>query len=336
MVTLDAIRAAATRVAPVVSPTPLVTITVAGGRVALKCEHLTAVRAFKLRGAYNVLSQLSAQARAAGVVTYSSGNHAQAVAFAAQRLGLPAVVVMPTSALPIKVARTRAYGAQVVLHGTTSLERLERAEVEVRERGLTMVPPFDHPDIVAGAGTVGLEIVGQAGATLRRVFVPVGGGGLLAGVAAAVKALAPHVSVIGVEPVGAACMRASLAAGRLVTLSGASSMADGLLPLRPGDLPFRMAQKLVHEVRTVPEEAIALAMRRIYDATGQMVEPSAAVALAGAMNEAASPGVVAVVTGGNIDEASFRTLVADVAGTGTFPEPAPSKASEHHDGMSHT
>jgi threonine dehydratase len=274
----------------------------------VKCENRSPIGAFKLRGAYNLMAQLSAAERAAGVVTYSSGNHAQAVARSAQLLGVSAVVVMPTSAPSFKVERSRGFGAEVILEGTTSLERKARAEYEATRRGLVIVPPFDDARIVAGAATVGLEIVARA-RDLSAVFVPVGGGGLVAGVAVATKALTPGVRVIGVEPSGAACMAASMAAGHLVTLSRTASIADGLLPLCPGDLTFQHAQALVDEVRVVADPEIAAAMRWIYDATGSIVEPSGAVGVAAVLAEGPyRPGVVAVVTGGNIAPEDFGNL----------------------------
>ncbi|HEY6508203.1 MAG TPA: threonine/serine dehydratase [Vicinamibacterales bacterium] len=311
LVTIDEVRAAAIRVRDVVPETALIAVGPARlGAVAfaLKCEHLTSIGAFKLRGAYNLMAQLPPEQRAGGVVTFSSGNHAQAVARSAQLLGVAAVVVMPTTAPPLKIERTRQYGAEVILEGTTSVERQARAEAEAARRGMVIVPPFDDARIIAGAGTVGLEIVGQVSG-LRTVFVPVGGGGLLSGIAVAVRALAPKAVVVGVEPTGGACMAASLAAGHPVTLARTASMADGLLPVRPGDLTFQHAQALVQEVRTVDETAIADALRWIYDATGMMVEPSGAVGVAAALAEGPTRlGVVAVVSGGNVAPEAFRAL----------------------------
>lgn len=311
LVTIDDVRAAATRVAGVAPETPLVSVGPAAPGAhpfALKCEHLGPIGAFKLRGAYNLIAQLSPAERAAGVVTYSSGNHGQAVARSAQLLGIRAVVVMPIHAPAIKIEKTRGYGAEVILEGTTSLDRQARAEAEARERGLTMVPPFDDLRTIAGAGTVGLEIVAQV-PSLRAVFVPIGGGGLASGVAVVVKALRPEAAVIGVEPEGAASMTASLAAGRPTTLERTASIADGLLPVRPGDITFLHVASLVDEVRTVGDSSIVKAMQWIYDSTGMRVEPSGAVSVAAAL--AAGPsqsGVVAVISGGNIDPADFDAM----------------------------
>lgn len=323
LVTIEEVRAAAARVAGVAPETPLRPVgPAAPGAQAftLKCEHLGPIGAFKLRGAYNLIAQLSPQQQAAGVVTYSSGNHGQAVARSAQLLGIHAIVVMPTSAPAIKIEKTRAYGAEVILEGTTSLERQARAEAEARARGLTMVPPFDDPRTIAGAGTVGLEILARV-PDLRAVFVPVGGGGLVSGVAVVVKALRPEAAVIGVEPDGGACMAASLAAGRPVTLPGTASIADGLLPVRPGDLTFRHVAALVDEVRTVGDPAIVTAMRWVYDSTGMRVEPSGAVSVAAVLAAGpVEPGIVAVVSGGNIDPALFHAATDTAPGNLSAPE----------------
>src|SRR5919106_1576129 len=212
-VTLGAIRAAADRVRPIARVTPLADVSLAAGRpLFLKCENLQPGGAFKIRGAYNMIAQLGADERRRGVITYSSGNHGQAVALSARELGAPAVVVMPTTAPAIKVEGTRAFGAEVIFEGTTSSDRRQRAEAEAAARGLTMVPPFDHEWIIAGQGTAGLEILEQRG-DVRAVVVPIGGGGLIAGVATAVKRSRPDVAVVGVEPIGAAAMKASPEAG---------------------------------------------------------------------------------------------------------------------------
>ena len=232
------------------------------------------------------------------------------MARSAQLLGIPAVVVMPTHAPAIKIAKTRDYGAEVILEGTTSLDRQARAEAEAHARGLTMVPPFDDVRTIAGAGTVGLEIVAQT-PSVRTVFVPIGGGGLVSGIAVAIKALRPDAVVIGVEPVGAACMSASLAAGHPTTLATTASVADGLLPVRPGDLTFLHVAALVDEVRTVDDSSIVRAMRWIYDSTGMRVEPSGAVSVAAALADGpATTGVVAVISGGNVDPGAFQALTA--------------------------
>jgi threonine dehydratase len=302
LVTLDDIRAAAERIRGISVRTPLVQ----SSGVGLKCENFQPMGAFKLRGALNMLAQLTPEALAAGVITYSSGNHGQAVALAAQRLGTQAVVVMPETAPRVKVDGVRRYGAEVIFAGTTSLHRKARAEAEVSARALTMVPPFDHPWIIAGAGTTGLEIVEQC-RELSVVYVPVGGGGLISGVAAAVKGLRPDVRVIGVEPAGAAKMTASLAAGHPVTLEKSSSISDGLLAVRPGDLTFAHVRALVDDIVIVDDRAIAAAIGWLFREAKIVAEPSGATSVAGATppGKAFEPGTVAVVSGGNVSAADY-------------------------------
>ncbi|HXT31961.1 MAG TPA: threonine/serine dehydratase, partial [Vicinamibacterales bacterium] len=238
MVTLDEIRAARERVRPIVKTTPLVDVSDLAGRpLSLKCESLQPGGAFKIRGAYNMVAQLTDEERRRGVITYSSGNHGQAVALAARAHGIPAVVVMPTTAPKIKVEGARGFGAEVIFAGTTTIHRRAKAEEVAAERGLTMVPPFDHEWIIAGQGSLGLEILEQR-PDVKTILVPIGGGGLISGVAAAAKQSRPGVSVIGVEPATAASMKNSIDAGEVRTLEGAKSIADGLMGVRPGDLNF--------------------------------------------------------------------------------------------------
>jgi len=308
LVTIEEIRAAAERIRPAVALTPL--LAVGAGRAParpfhLKCEHFQPMGAFKLRGAYNVLSQLDPPARAAGVITYSSGNHGQAVALSAQLLGMRAVVVMPETAPRVKVEGTRKYGAEVIFAGHTSDDRRVRAEAEAATHGYAIVPPCDDRQIIAGAGTVGLEVV-DALDELTAVFVPVGGGGLLSGIAAAVKGMRPAVKVIGVEPVGSASMGTSRAAGAPVRLPSTASIADGLLTLRPGDLTFAHAQALVDDMVTVTDGEIRAAVRWLHREAGLVVEPSGAAATAAVLASGpAADGVVAIVSGGNIDADEF-------------------------------
>ena len=307
LVTLEEIRAAAERIRPAITRTPLLRVGAGAERCAfhLKCEHFQPMGAFKLRGAYNVLSQLGPDARAAGVITYSSGNHGQAVALSAQLLGMRAVVVMPETAPRVKVDGTRKYGAEVIFAGRTSDDRRTRAEAEAAAHGYAIVPPFDHRQIIAGAGTVGLEIV-EALDQLSAVFVPVGGGGLLSGVAAAVKVARPDVRVLGVEPIGSASMGQSRAAGEPVRLPSTASIADGLLTLRPGDLTFAHAQALVDDMVTVTEDEIRAAVRWLHREAGLVVEPSGAAATAAVLATGpAADGVVAIVSGGNVEAEDF-------------------------------
>lgn len=280
LTSLDAIRAAAGRIKGVARRTPLLDVSdIAGRSLHLKCENLQPIGAFKIRGAYNMIARLDPADRARGVITYSSGNHGHAVAYAAKKLDIPAVIVMPTTAPPVKIDSARELGAEVIFEGTTTLHRKARAEQEQQARGLVMVPPFDHEWIIEGQGTVGLEIAEQL-PEVRTVVVQVGGGGLIAGTAAALKALKPNVRVIGAEPAGAPKMTMSRRAGHPVTLESVKSIADGLLAVRPGELPFLHAQQFVDEVITVSEEAIIRATRWLFERAHLVVEPSGAVALA--------------------------------------------------------
>jgi len=232
LITLDDIHAAAKRIAAIARVTPLVDVSPqAEQALRLKLESLQPGGAFKIRGAYNMVAQLTNEQRRRGVITYSSGNHGQAMALAARELGAPAVVVMPKTASRIKVEGTRSFGAEVIFEGTTSVERRVRAEREAEARGLTMVPPFDHHWIIAGQATAGLEILQQA-PDVATVVLPIGGGGLIAGVATAIKLTRPEVRVVGVEPEGAAKMKASVEAGQPVTLEKTETIADGLMPVR--------------------------------------------------------------------------------------------------------
>jgi threonine dehydratase len=323
LVTLDDIEAAAERIRGVAVCTPVIDVKLGPDRrgeprrggpsgppsIALKCENLQPMGAFKIRGACNFLAQLSPEARAAGVITYSSGNHGQAVALAAARVGARAVVVMPETAPQVKVDGVRRYGGEVIVAGTTSVDRRTRAEQEAASRGLTIVPPFDHPWIIAGAGTCGLEILDQY-ADAQAVYVPVGGGGLIAGIAAAIKHRRPAVRVVGVEPAGAAKMSASRAAGRPVRLDRTSSIADGLLPVQPGDLTFAHVQALVDDLVTVSDEAIAAAVGWVFREARIVAEPSGAAAVAALLGAGGSVGrAVAVISGGNVSPADFARYI---------------------------
>jgi threonine dehydratase len=302
MITLDEIQEAAERVRRIARVTPLLDVTnLAGAPLLLKCESLQPGGAFKIRGAYNMVARLTPEQRQRGVITYSSGNHGQAMALAARDLGAPAVVVMPTTAPQIKVDGTRSFGAEVIFAGTTSTDRKTRAEQEASARGLTMVPPFDHEWIIAGQGTLGLEILSQC-PDAAAILVPVGGGGLLAGVAAAVKQSRPSVRIIGVEPSGAAAMKASLEAGHPVTLDKTASIADGLMPVRPGDLTFAHARQFVDAVVTVDDDEIVDAVLWLFAKAKVVAEPSGAATVAAALtNKVTAEGpLVAIVSGGNI------------------------------------
>jgi threonine dehydratase len=333
LVTLDDVRSAAQRIRGAVRRTPLLPVDRSAGPVPggaadlwLKCECLQFGGAFKLRGAYNFISSMAPDVRRAGVVTYSSGNHARGVAYAAGAFGVPAVVVMPVDAPAVKVEAVRRLGARLETAGTTTIERKARAEELLEETGGTMVPPFDHPTIIAGQGTAGLEIVEQLATEPGRsgegigalmVVVPIGGGGLISGVAAAVRALVPTATVVGVEPAGAPKMTRSLEAGRPVTLDAVETIADGLKPVRPGDLTFEHTRALVDRVVTVDDASIREAVLWCYEQR-LVVEPSGAAtiaALASGRIDGAEGDVVAVLSGGNLDPAILRKWLADPHGT---------------------
>lgn len=319
LVSLAEIEAAAARIRPAARRTPLVEAPWPGSgarRLLLKCESFQPVGAFKIRGAYNMLAQLAPAERARGVITYSSGNHGQAVAYAAALMGTPAVIVMPTTAPRVKVEGVRSHGAEVVFAGTTSLERKERAEEIAARRGLAMVPPFDHPMIIAGQGTTGLEILDQC-PEVACVVVPVGGGGLSAGVSAAIKQRAPHVRVVGVEPAGAPKMSRSLEAGVPVTLDRVSSIADGLITVRPGELTFAHVRAFVDRVVTVDDTEIAAAVAWLYRRARLVAEPSGAAGVAAIMRggddvEIAGGPVVAIISGGNVEPEQYARYITGV------------------------
>ena len=322
LVTLDEIKAARERIRSTAVYTPMLEVTwpalgpksQAPSRLFLKCESLQPMGAFKIRGAFNMIAQLPKESLERGVITYSSGNHGQAVALAAKKLGAPAVIVMPTTAPKVKVDGCRSSGAEVIMEGTTSLDRQKRAEREASVRGLTIVPPFDHKQIIIGQGTMGLEILEQC-PDVGTVFVPVGGGGMASGVAAAIKLSRPSVRIVAVEPIGAPKMSTSLAAGQPVTLPSSKSIADGLMNLRPGDITFAHVRAFVDEVVTVSEEAIAGTVGWLFRNSRLVVEPSGAVTTAavalGLGNIDVSKGpVVAVVSGGNVAPEAFAKYVA--------------------------
>jgi len=302
LITLDQIRAAAARIAPYVSATPILSL--ADGGPGLKAESLHPIGAFKLRGAFNALLSLSPEVLAKGVVAHSSGNHAQAVAYAAHVLGARAVVVMPSNAPAGKLAATRGWGAEVILAGNASAERAAKADALAEKEGLTLVPPFNALEIIAGTGTIALEILKDR-PQVERVAVPVSGGGLLSGVAAALKLSNPAIRVIGVEPELADDAAQSLRAGRLVSITAEAAgrtIADGLRVQQLGSLTWPHIQAFVDEIVTVPEDAIKAAMRRIASGARLVAEPSGAVALAGlAQLGGLMDRSVAILSGGNVD-----------------------------------
>ena len=310
-VTLDEIKAARERIKKAARFTPIVDVPYPGGsgRLYLKAENLQPMGAFKIRGAYNMVSQLSPDQLKRGVITYSSGNHGQAVAMAAQMMGAPAVIVMPTTAPAVKIDGCKSFGAEVVFAGTTSLERQARAEQILKERGLTMVPPFDHTMIITGQGTVGLEILEQV-PDVATVVIPVGGGGLLSGASTAIKQSKPSVRIVGVEPTGAPKMSKSLEAGHPITLPSTKSIAGGLMNMRPGDITFAHVKQFVDEVVTVSDEDIAKAVGWLSRNARLVVEPSGAATTAaimlglGHIDPSKGP-VVAIISGGNVAPEAF-------------------------------
>jgi threonine dehydratase len=272
------------------------------GPVWLKCENLQRTGSFKIRGAYTRLARLDAAERARGVVAASAGNHAQGVALAAHLLGIAATVFMPVGAALPKVAATRGYGAAVRLAGETVEGSIAAARDWARDSGAVFVHPFDHPDVIAGQGTVGLEILDRV-PDVRTVLVPTGGGGLLGGVAAAVRALRPDAAVVGVQAAGAAAWPPSLAAGEPFTLTRMRTIADGIAVGRPGDVTFPQVQALVDDIVTVGEEALSRALLHCLERAKLVVEPAGAAGVAALLVEPRRfpPPVVAVLSGGNVD-----------------------------------
>ncbi len=319
LVGLDAIRAAADTLRGITVRTPLVPFGDPTERTFLKAESLQPIGAFKLRGAYVAIAALTPEARARGVITYSSGNHAQGVARAARLFGIPAVVVMPDDAPPLKRARVAADGAEIVTVGPASDERQARAESIAVERGLAIIPPFDDDRVIAGQGTIGLEIV-EDRPDVTLVLVPVGGGGLASGVATAIKALRPGARVVGVEPELAADARESLLTGRIVRWPAADvsrTIADGTRTQALGPRTFAHLRAHLDGIVTVSEAEIAAGVRLAAERSRLVVEPSGALVVAARAYRHAELGidpadgaVVGVVSGGNVDPERYRAYLA--------------------------
>lgn len=314
LVGLTEIEAASRRLAGIIVQTPLIPADaiseLIGAQVRLKCENLQRAGSFKIRGAFNFISQLSDDQVNAGIITYSSGNHAQAVALAGKLRGLRVVVVMPTTAPKVKRDGAERLGAEVVFEGTTSVERRARAEEIAEREGLVIVPPFDHRHIIAGQGTVGLEIA-RDWADVDIVLAPIGGGGLASGVAAAVKRMLPSAKVIGVEPVGAASMRNALDNGSPTILHEIDTIADGLAPVIAGELTFEHARDLMDDVVLVDDEAIRTATEVLVGRQKLIVEYSGAATTAALLSgkiDAKGGRVAAVVSGGNLDPSILASL----------------------------
>jgi threonine ammonia-lyase medium form len=310
------IERAATSIRGVAARTPLIEAHWLSDRlgyeVRLKCENLQRAGAFKIRGAYTAISRLSDAERSRGVITYSSGNHGQAVALAARIFGIKAVVVMPTTAPAVKVSGAKKLGAEVFMEGTTSTERHTRALQLANDHGYVVIPPFDDPAIIAGQGTVGLEILEDL-PDVQAILVPVGGGGLLSGVAAYVKQTRRECKVIGVEPEVADAMFQSRNAGEPVTIKAQPTIADGLMPVRPGDMTFAHAAEFVDEIVRVSDHAIISATRELIQNSKLIVEFSGAATVAALLSQAFQPEqgpVAAILSGGNLDPARLTELLA--------------------------
>ncbi|HWH58935.1 MAG TPA: threonine/serine dehydratase [Terriglobales bacterium] len=314
MITLSDIQQARDRLSGVAIRTPLIPLEHGGSTLYLKPENLQPVGAFKIRGAYNKIASLTPEERSRGVIAYSSGNHAQGVAYAARALNSKAVIVMPRVAPAVKREATEALGAEVVYVGPSGVERMTKAEELAAKHGYTMIPPYDDEQIIAGQGTLGLEIVEDL-PDVDLVLVPVGGGGVISGIATAVKSLKPHVKVIGVEPELAADAQASLRAGQIVKLPAeqvASTSADGLRAMYVGTITFDYIRRYVDDVVTVSEAEIDEAVRTLARNPKTVAEPSGAVAPAAWLFHRdtlpVSKAAVALISGGNIDPEMLERL----------------------------
>ncbi len=313
---IDDVRAAAARMNGVARRTPVLRSSaldgLAANRLYLKCENFQRVGAFKFRGAYNALSKLTQAERARGVVAYSSGNHAQGVALAAQLLGIHATIVMPADASRVKLDATRGYGAEVVTYGQGE-SREAIAERISTERGGVVIPPFDHPDIIAGQGTVALELLEEY-PELEALVAPAGGGGLISGSAIAARALRPQIRIVGVEPAAGDDWSRSRKAGHIVTIEDPVTIAEGLRTPSPGVLTWPIAGSLVDEFVTVTDDEIRAAMRLLFERAKIVVEPAGAVPVAAAVfgkTGLRGRAIGVIVSGGNVDRATFAQLVAD-------------------------
>ena len=310
----DDVIAARNLLRDVISETPMMHSRVLSealaGPVFLKCENLQRTGSFKVRGAYTRIARLSDAERARGVVAASAGNHAQGVAFAAGLLGCEAAVFMPQGAPLPKIQATRGYGADVMLTGTCVEDALIAALAHAEQTGAVFIHPFDHPDVVTGQGTLGFEIVEQC-PQVRTVVVPVGGGGMAAGVAVAIKSLDPAIGLVGVQAEQVAPYPASLAAGHPMTVQAGPTMADGIAVSRPGDVPFGILSDLAERVITVSEESLSRALLLCLERAKQVVEPAGAAGVAALLEHARdlAPPVVVVLSGGNIDPLLLSKLL---------------------------
>ena len=306
-VTYADVAAAHERIKPFAKRTPVLTSAsidaLTGAKVFFKCENFQRMGAFKFRGAYNALSQLSDEQKRKGVVAFSSGNHAQAVALAGKLLGIRTTIVMPTDAPKVKLEATRGYGAEVVLYDASNEDRQKIAEKLAAERGLTVIPPFDHPHILAGQGTAAKELIEDAG-SLDILMVPCGGGGLLSGCALAAKHLSPRCRVIGVEPAAGDDGLRAFRSGRLETIPLPMTIADGARTMSLGKLTFSIIQKNVHDFLTVTDEELLKWMFFLWERMKIVVEPTGALAAAALLQgkiDARGKKVGVVISGGNVD-----------------------------------
>lgn len=312
---IDRIRDAARVLAPLAARTPMehsrFLASVTGAPVHLKCENLQRTGSYKIRGASYRLSRLTPEERARGVVAASAGNHAQGVAFAARQLGIPATIFMPNGVALPKLEATRDYGADVELVGDVVDQSLAAAKRYAEEHGAVFIPPFDHPDVIAGQGTVGLEILEDV-PDVETVVVPIGGGGLISGVAAALKQLAPGVRIVGVQAENAAAFPPSLAAGEVRTVRTSPTIADGIAVGTPGRLTFEIVRDLVDEVVTVSDDETASALLVLLERAKLVVEPAGAVGVAALLSgRIREPGrTVVVLSGGNIDPLMMERVIS--------------------------
>jgi threonine dehydratase len=311
---LDDVRAAAGRLRGVAHRTPVHTSRtldgLAGRELFLKCENFQRGGAFKFRGAYDAISRLGEEQRRRGVVAFSSGNHAQGVALAARLLGAPAIICMPDDAPPVKLAATRGYGAEVRIFERATVDRDSFARAIAEERGMTIIPPYDHPDIIAGQGTAALELLEQV-PELDAIITPIGGGGLIGGTAVAAKGLRPQIRVFGVEPEGADDVRQSVEKGERVTIPPPATIADGIRTTSPGRLTFPIIQRHVERVLVVSDAAALDALRLLLLRAKLVVEPTGAVPLAAALAgllPAECRRIGIIISGGNIDPAVLKSL----------------------------
>ncbi|GAA5063733.1 threonine dehydratase [Thermocatellispora tengchongensis] len=314
-VSFDDVREAAARLNGVAHRTPVLTSrtlnALVGAEVFIKCENFQRVGAFKFRGAYNAAAQLSPEQLAKGVAAYSSGNHAQATALAARELGTGAVILMPEDAPRSKMEATAGYGAEVLTYDRYTQDRTALGQALAEDRGLALIPPYDHPHVIAGQGTAALELLEETG-ELGALVVPVGGGGLIAGSATAAKALHPAIRVIGVEPENGDDTKRSLESGRRVTIPVPRTIADGQALPTPGEITFAVNQRLVDAVVLVGEEEIIHAMRFAFERLKIVLEPSGATALAALMAgrvEDPPQRIGLIASGGNIDTERFIELI---------------------------